>query len=104
MVLILVRGEPVLGGGWEDTSLLRLLEMTGDPGLARVSKLKMPRSSFSRLDISGEVGGSDLHGEGSLLPSLGREPFVLIRGACRVEEGLVQEPLKEALGPLRELL
>jgi hypothetical protein len=63
--------------------------MTGDPGLARLSKLKMPNSSFSRLDISGEVGGRDLQGEGILLPSRGREPFVLIRGACRVEEGLV---------------
>jgi len=90
MVLILVRGEPLLAGGWEedDTSRLMLLEMTGDPGLGRTSKLKMPSSSVSRLEISGEVGGSDRQGEGSLLPSLGREPLVLIRGACRVEDGL----------------
>ena len=88
VVLILVLGEPLLAGG-KETSLLRLLEMTGDPGLARLSKLKMPNSSFSRLDMSGEVGGRDLQGEGILLPSLGREPFVFILGACRVEEGLL---------------
>ena len=39
------------------------------------------------LATSGEFGGRDLAGEGSLLPSRGSDPFVLILGGCRVEVG-----------------
>ena len=39
------------------------------------------------LATSGEFGGRDLAGEGSLLPSRGSDPLVLILGGCRVEVG-----------------
>ena len=38
-------------------------------------------------DTSGELGGRDLQGEERRLPSLGSDPFVLMRGGCMVELG-----------------
>ena len=43
--------------------------------------------STSGVAARGEVGGPVRPGEGSLLASRGREPFVLILGPCRVEDG-----------------
>ena len=39
------------------------------------------------LATSGELGGRDLAGEGSLLPSRGKDPLVLILGGWRVDVG-----------------
>jgi len=47
----------------------------------------MPEISFSAVTVRGEEEGLDRLGEGNLLLSRGKEPFVFILGACRVDDG-----------------